>query len=37
VALTDTFVKNVKPSESKAGHMHTNGQGLYLLVTAAGK
>ena len=38
MALTDTFVKNVKPDTSKAaGTKHADGQGLYLLVKPAGK
>jgi len=37
VALTDTFVKNVKPGGSAAGEKHTDGQGLYLHVKLAGK
>jgi len=37
MALTDTFVKNTKPSGSPAGDKHTDGQGLYLLVKPAGK
>lgn len=37
MALTDTFVKNVKPSGSAAGEKHTDGQGLYLHVKHAGK
>ena len=37
MALTDTFVKNVKHSGSLAGDKHTDGQGLYLLVKAGGK
>ena len=37
MALTDTFVKNVKHSGAPAGDKHTDGAGLYLLVKAAGK
>ena len=37
MALTDTFVKNVKPTGSVAGDKHTDGQGLYLHVKEAGK
>ncbi|MBW8463602.1 integrase arm-type DNA-binding domain-containing protein [Acidovorax sp.] len=37
MALTDTFVKNVKPSGSKAGEKYADGQGLYLHVKGAGK
>ena len=37
MALTDTFVKNVKHSGTQAGDKHTDGLGLYLLVKAGGK
>ena len=37
MALTDTFVKNIKPSSGAAGEKHTDGQGLFLLVKDAGK
>lgn len=37
MALTDTFVKNVKANDSAAGEKHTDGQGLYLHVKEAGK
>jgi len=37
MALTDTFVRNVKHSGAAAGDKHTDGQGLYLLVKAPGK
>jgi integrase len=37
MALTDTFVRNVKHSGAPAGDKHTDGQGLLLLVKAAGK
>lgn len=37
MALTDTFVKNVKPGKSAAGDKHTDGQGLHLLVKESGK
>ena len=37
VALTDTFVRHVKPIDSEAGEKHTDGQGLYLHVKQAGK
>jgi hypothetical protein len=37
MALTDTFVKNVKPGESAAGDKYTDGQGLFLLVKAKSK
>lgn len=35
--LTDTFVRQVKHSGASAGDKHTDGQGLFLLVKAAGK
>ena len=35
--LTDTFVKNTKHSGRPAGDKHSDGGGLYLHVTAAGK
>jgi integrase len=37
MALTDTFVKNVKPNGTVVGKKHTDGQGLYLHVKEAGK
>lgn len=37
MALTDTFVKNVKFNGSTAGEKHTDGLGLYLHVKEAGK
>ncbi|TBR71263.1 MAG: DUF4102 domain-containing protein [Nevskiaceae bacterium] len=37
MALTDTFVKNIKPTGAPAGDKHTDGQGLYLHVKTAGK
>ncbi|MFJ1471053.1 tyrosine-type recombinase/integrase [Massilia orientalis] len=37
MALTDTFVRQVKHSGAPAGDKHTDGQGLFLLVKAAGK
>lgn len=37
MALTDTFVRNVKYSGAPAGDKHTDGGGMYLLVNAAGK
>ena len=36
MALTDTFIKQVKPNKP-AGDKHTDGGGLYLLVKPAGK
>lgn len=37
MALTDTFIRQVKHSGAAAGDKHTDGQGMYLLVKAAGK
>ena len=37
MALTDTFVRNVKHTGAAAGDKHTDGQALYLHVKAAGK
>ena len=37
MALTDTFIKQIKHSGAPAGDKHTDGQALYLLVTATGK
>lgn len=37
MALTDTFVKQVKPTAKPAGDKFADGGGLYLLVKAAGK
>ncbi len=37
MALTDTFVRNVKHTGAPAGDKHTDGGGMYLLVNAAGK
>lgn len=37
MALTDTFVKNIKTTASAGGDKHTDALGLYLLVKAAGK
>ena len=37
VALTDTFVKNIKPPEAAIGAKHSDGLGLYLHVKEAGK
>jgi integrase len=37
MALTDTFVKNIKPTATATGVKHTDGQGLYLHVKPAGK
>lgn len=37
MALTDTFVKNAKHSGKPVGDKHSDGQGLYLHITATGK
>jgi integrase len=37
MALTDTFIKNVKHTGAPVGDKHTDGQGMHLLVKAAGK
>jgi len=37
VAITDTFVKNIKPTGAKNGDKHADGDGLYLHVTLTGK
>lgn len=37
MALTDTFVKQVKHSGKVAGDKHTDGDGMYLLVKAGGR
>jgi integrase len=37
MALTDTFVRQVKHSGAPAGDKHTDGQALHLLVKASGK
>lgn len=37
MALTDTFVKTVKPTGASAGDKHTDGQAMYLLVRPSGK
>lgn len=37
MALTDTFVKNIKPTAAATGDKHADGQGLYLHVKQAGK
>ncbi|WP_423459396.1 tyrosine-type recombinase/integrase [Ottowia sp. VDI28] len=37
MALSDTFVRAVKPSDKPAGDKHADGLGLYLLVKPAGK
>ena len=37
MALTDTFIKNVKPTGAAAGDKYTDGLGLHLLVKMSGK
>jgi integrase len=37
MALTDTFVKNIKPTAAASGGKHSDGLGLYLHVKQAGK
>ena len=37
MALTDTFVKQEKPTGKAAGDKYTDGKSMYLLVKAAGK
>ena len=37
MGLTDTVVKNVKPTGAVAGDKYADGQGLYLHVKEAGK
>ncbi|MEJ8855798.1 integrase arm-type DNA-binding domain-containing protein [Variovorax robiniae] len=37
MALTDTFVRQVKPTEKAIGDKYADGGGMYLLVKAAGK
>ena len=37
MALTDTFIRQVKHTGAPAGDKHADGQGLYLLVKATGK
>ena len=37
MALTDTFVKNTKPTGAPAGDKHRDGGGMYLLINAGGK
>lgn len=37
MALTDTFIRQVKHSGAPVGEKHADGQGLYLLVKASGK
>ena len=37
MALTDTFIRQIKHSGAPAGDKHTDGQGLFLLINAVGK
>lgn len=37
MGLTDTFVKNVKPTGAVAGDKYADGRGFYLHVKGAGK
>jgi len=37
MALTDTFVKNVKHTGAVSGDKYTDGRAMYLLVNAVGK
>ena len=37
MALTDTFVRNVKPTGTSVGEKYADGQGLYLHVKSPGK
>jgi hypothetical protein len=37
MALTDTFVKNTKPTDSPAGDKYRDGGGMYLLINKGGK
>jgi integrase len=37
MALTDTFIRSVKPTGALAGDKHSDDLGMYLLVNAAGK
>jgi hypothetical protein len=37
MALTDTFVRQVKPTEKAIGDKYADGAGMYLLVKTAGK
>ena len=37
MALTDTFVKQVKPTGNPAGDKYADGWGMYLLVKTSGK
>jgi hypothetical protein len=37
MALTDTFIKNVKATDKAAGDKYSDGGGMYLLVKTAGK
>ena len=37
MALTDTYIRQVKHTGSKAGEKHSDGGGLFLHVTPSGK
>jgi hypothetical protein len=37
MALTDTFIRNIKPTGAPSGDKRSDGGGMYLLVNAAGK
>ena len=37
MALTDTFTRNTKHSGAPAGDKHSDGGGMYLHITGAGK
>jgi integrase len=37
MAMTDIFIKNVKPTDKATGDKHADGGGMYLLVKASGK
>ena len=37
MALTDTFVKNTRPTGTPAGDKHRDGGGMYLLINFGGK
>ena len=37
MALTDTFIKNLKPTDKPTGTKHPDGGGMYLLVKQSGK
>ena len=37
MALTDTFVKNTKPTGKPAGDKYRDGGGMYLLINTSGR